>query len=633
MSFEIKTQFVSNFENEILNNIFIEKESQLNNQNCFISWKDIESKTPNKILCVAGESLSPDMISYCKKNAIDGMRVYVLLGDSEKNQNVAKELAGHCLVRTGVSQEGSILIFDGNTNKSEVFYNPENNFKGIFLNGKDYADEIYQTFCHLFWMKAIHEFNTQGKEAIEVSSKSCPIENIMLTDSYITQTKDISSYLENTQSDFLFHSNSLSLVEQFEIKKINRVYFNDSDKPTDIDSVCSLAEEAFVFPSDNKFNLISSSRINLILPNYVELSKTNWLIKSENLCDEILANLNCNWELKKEIKIKNLKIDSSIRFPEKIDQEICVSEQIFQNKQIDTESFQQYIDLRNTDSSMLEQKLKDIFPNYFKLNRNLISHNVLYSVSIYPPNLPSDAKEDILVGLWETIQERWNKHLTGLESKISNHEKNLSGWAGNINFLKQLKLGQSQKFKEYRERIERLKCLLGKLSPGERNQKYDEYRKLNQDIVDSIKKCDEEKKKAEEHSKLDKEIEEKEERKKGIEASILMEEERKPKNVQKKLEQLNKTKNQLEAELESLRNKKNSRSISSNEEFGKILGIKEETIKFEFPPEYLPMSDTKLYSSDGKRYLVLTSLENLDIIEKDAERLKAEMCIIGEKNA
>jgi len=636
MSFEIKTQFVSNFENETLSNIFVETENKLNILNKFISWVDIETKTPERILCVASDSLPPDMISYCKKNAKEGIHVYVLLGDLKENQSVAKELAGLCLVRTGVSQTGSVLIFDGNTNKSEVFYNPENNFKGKFLNGKDYVDEIYQTFCHLFWIKATHEFNSQGKEAIEVSSKGCPIENIILNDSYITQIKDISSYFENIQPNFLFHSNSISLVEQFGIKKVNQFYLNclSDDKMMNVDSVCQLAEGVFLLHSDNKFNMISSTHINLFLPTQVELPKTNWLIKSEKLCNEILSNLNYNWELRKKIKIKNLKTDSSIRFPDKLNKKIYVSEQISQNKLIYTESFQQYIDLKNIDNPILEQKLQDTFPNYFKLDRNLISHNVLYSVSIYPPKLPSDAKEDILVSSWETIQEKWNKQIVGLESKINTHEKNLSGWAENINsFLKQLKLGQSQKFREYRERIEKLKCLLGKLSPGERNQIYDEYRKLSQDIDGSIKKCDEEKRKAEENLKLDKKIEENEEKKKGIETSILMEEEREFKRDQKKLEHLSKTKKQLEAELKSLRNKKNSISISSNEEFGKILGVKEEMIKFEFPDEYLPISNTKLYSSGGKRYLVLTSLENLNIIEKDAERLKAEMCIIGEKNA
>jgi hypothetical protein len=634
MSFEIKINFELSQEGRQLENVYVktEKSEAFQSKNAlFIPLENIP--TPAKFICVSSNSLSSEMIQFCERQAKSGVNVYILLGNLDKSKSDATRVAGACLVRTGVSQHGSIILLDGNLTQPQLYYSPIDDFESLsFIQSDESAIPIYETFCYGFWEKATHEYR---KQMGETQTKKKSLEgNIHLSSLYSIQSTSIKEDLNSPdltlflQSDCLDSLNSL-IQERNDIKKI---HFNlkSESKSVDIESFSKRAETSFLMEAQKlKFNLISNSQNCFILPHsYNETENINWILFDKKTYQTVSQNLNKEYEFKKKIEIRNLERNSDIRFADEVTKKYSVHDAELQNQTIYAKTIDEYLEIKTKNSEEQRDFLMLHHKEKFTLNRDLISHSIPYRISLYPPQLPSNSKNDPLTDEWKKNQDDWVRKLEGLEKKIETNNKNVSGWNKPIaEKLSKFILGSNQGMNQYKDEIKELKQIeLGKLPPGLRDQKIKQFQNLNSNVSKHIDDTDAQKKRAESEMAREKEVEALKEKIESMSLKISQEKD------SEKIEQLKKQRTGFEEDLEK-KKQSNSKISSSDKEFQSQLGITDsaQPVKLlDFPSEYLPISNSELYVKDNSRYLLIKSLEKIDDVKKDAERLKAQICLKGE---
>ena len=260
-----------------------------------------------------------------------------------------------------------------------------------------------------------------------------------------------------------------------------------------------------------------------------------------------------------------------------------------------------------------------------EFNRDRLALEINYTIEIRPPALPPGVKRDDLESQWKSVQEKWEELLTKLERNIAENEEGKRKWGQKIrDHLSQLIIGQDQKINEYRKEINDLRSTkLGQTSRGVREQKWEKFLELNKNVARLVKRTGEERKLAEEFLKWKAEEE-------NLNRKLAEFQDRFSKESdEKKREDFGK---QIERLKEDVTKHKNNPPKSASEDisdqFEKVLGIteKEHPKKLSYPSEDLP-SEGSLYRDINDRYLAITSLERIDLVKKDAERLNAKICV------
>ncbi|HIE01890.1 MAG TPA: hypothetical protein EYP59_16670 [Thiotrichaceae bacterium] len=87
------------------------------------------------------------------------VRVYLLLGKPEESEEAIRLLSGHCLIRTGVKQAGSLLMADNRQGLvlSRSLDGELQTTAGLRLVSTQQTDS-YHYFCRLFWNQAKQEY-------------------------------------------------------------------------------------------------------------------------------------------------------------------------------------------------------------------------------------------------------------------------------------------------------------------------------------------------------------------------------------------------------------------------------------------------------------------------------------------
>lgn len=71
-------------------------------------------------LMIACEQLKDEsLIQAIKEQAEKGIRIYLLLGEKNANKVAIDVLSGRCLIRTGVSQKGALMVVDHTTTQAQ----------------------------------------------------------------------------------------------------------------------------------------------------------------------------------------------------------------------------------------------------------------------------------------------------------------------------------------------------------------------------------------------------------------------------------------------------------------------------------------------------------------------------------
>ena len=607
------------------------------NSSSHISTTPFEGTDDGNVICVAVDRLEETQINYCRKQADLGKRVYLLLGDKEKNKPAIERLAGKCLIRTGVLQYGALLLQNGNSSNAKGWVYPTDIMADATKveTGREATTSLYQTFCYLFWKKATHEFFSQNTQPKELNPNNNPVMEIQIDEPYARPGK----LFESVQEDIKRETDPVDIVSDMKNcgwisevlrseKQCRKLIFtlkNESKKLPDVENICKKAMEVSISEHNElgRHNLICSRKI-FYLPKDVNNEGVNWVSfeKSDNGERDIISSLPLHWKLNKTCTIGDLKAGDIIRFANQPSYPYEVQAKIKDKLGVvSTDTIDDFL------AKSPEQLCRE--RNLLQFSRDKLAHEIEYDVEIRPPMLPSGAKRDELEIQWEKVQNEWENKLRKLEKDIAENEESKSKWGSHIRqHLSRFIAGQDQKISEYRSQITDLKHIqLGTASRGEREQDWEKYLDLHKNIVNLVKKTKEEKKFAEEIMKWEKEEENIKRKLAGYEEKISKEtDEKNQKNLEKDRERANED---LKAHQTS---RPKSASEGSSSHFGKVIGLPANEIptKLSYPSEDLPLSGSPLYRNEHMRYLVITDLANLSQVKKDADILKAKICVKGD---
>lgn len=627
---EVKREnFVVSQKDIQLKNIFLQK-NIMNNSFSFFGFNEKPDFDSATVICVATKVLGEEDVEYFSGLSRLGKRIYILLGDQNNKSNKAaiKRLAGHCLIRTGVSQSGSIVITDPNTAEETGWIYATNKIasedRSVVKSNQKSVEWLFQTFCYLFWKMATHEFFTQDKEPKEIRTETNPVMEILTDQPYCKPNM----FYESLSEDF---SDLISLDIITSIKNsqwINEILPEDricqnigfilsnenSDEEHDITEFCDKASNGFIIESSNSKihnSIIKNNNSIYLIPNNPVKEEVNWSYVTDDTKYGMM-NYPHNWELKKSEVIGNLQENSKIRFSERpgIIYDINAQEEVNLGS-IESDTIEEFC---KESRIICEEK------GLIQFNRNKPAHKIIYSIEIHPPYLPNNVHSEYLG--WDTFQNQWESKLQNLDIKIKKHNDEKLSWKKSVMSRIQ---GKEQKLFECQDKISKLRDFtFADKSPGLRIQKESEYQELckNIDILIS-------------DSLAEKKLFETEENWKNKEQDIRI-------NLGKKNEQLknekdekkkSSIKNDIERLTEDLERHHKIKPIkaveNTSDDLGKILKVKDKDQKntsFQYPKEELPTSGL-LFANEKGRYLAINSLDNLEKAKIEAQRLNAKICV------
>lgn len=624
-----KEQFVISQKDRELQNIFMKKNIGDDNF-CFKERPDFQSA---EVICIAANELGSEEVEKLAYLSKLGKRIYILLGDqnNKANQAAIKRLAGYCLIRTGVTQSGSVILTNPNTaNKNgwicatETIFSEESST--VKANQKT-VDWLFQTFCYLFWKRATYEFFSQDKEKREIRPETNPVMEIFTDQPYCKP-----NMLYDSISEDLEYAISLDIVTSIkntcwihgilpENKKCRNICFllshNDYDDKPDITEFCNKTSNGFIteLPNEEIHNsIIKNNNFAYLIPNYPIKEEVNWSCIDEGTKYNI-SYYPHNWELKKSEDVGDLQINDKIRFAD--------DPGVIYNMKARSE-----VTLDQINATTIDEFCKDPIKlceekGLIQFDRDRLAYDISYSIEIHPPYLPKNAKRECLG--WDTFQKQWTKNLENLDSRINKHIKEKSNWKKSVIARIQ---GKEQKLVECQKNISRLRSVtFHDKSPGSRKQYESDYHELCKNIDDLISESLDEK------ILVDMEENWKNKEQEIIQNRNKKNEQLKNEKDEKKISKLNKDMERLAEDLERHQKNKPKRGIeTSTDDFGKILKTTDNDRKdTSFPPypnEELPSSGIGiLFSNERGRYLTIDSLDNLEKSKSEAARLHAKICV------
>lgn len=613
-------KFTISQNDQMLKNIFIQTKQVNSEKQCIIP--DIDSGT---IICIAADCLSIDDVRKLGQLEHE-KRIYILLGDADnpRNRDAIKHLAGNCLIRTGVTQSGTLVLIDGNTSQSRAWIYPSDGFTGelgIETTSSE-SERLYQTFCYLFWKKTVFEYYSNNKEPRDIQSETNPIIEIStdlpcslpgeLDPFIIVETEDCNTVDIITPAENCDWMNRMFSQR----KEYGKVIFTLSKErqPQNLEAFCLHSRRAYLSEQTGR-NMSVVRRGNdekeYYLPENPSADKTNWIYVCEKTSNAF-TDYPQHWTLNKNCAIKDLQTNLQIRFADQPGKIITIANTLQINLgDIHTDTMDNFC--QNTRDICEEKGLMDF-------RRDRIAHDILYSVVIHPPYLPNSTKPEYLG--WDTFQKNWIDTLQIMKEKIVKHKKEKSVWNSIIKGRLQ---GKEHMFDECMEEINKLyKFDFTHASPSFRKENLERHtmlwNKIEQLILDSRK----EKKLVDGQEEWDKETDNIQE---DIDKLKLSLEKEKNEDDMKRIKEKIDRKETDKAKHQEQRPKSASDTMSDS--FGKVAGIIEGEGKppvFTLPKEDLPKEGFLLYREATHRYLVISSIDELHDAKIDAKRLNAKIC-------
>ena len=606
-----QVDFARDYGNHTMDEIFIEADEK-GKVAPFIPLSDILTEINGGAVCISANSCT-DMIAneICGDLNHKEVRQYVLLSDKKS----AKRILGKKYVRIlTVPQNGMILVHTLNKKVRTWLFSDASSQSGFEVSG----DDIYKSFCNLFWSKKIDcEFRGDDVERdpdspltqdISVDDRcSMPGQATDVVDRY---NQDL--YLQDIKSDV-----SADRFDNLHVAEMSGV-----------ERVCLAATgsaELFDKGDVSGFSLVGDGKAGYLLPGHIDSNAVNWSVPLNNKTYAVITGaFGCTWEYVKTTKLKET-VGKKIRYADTFASRIsiepvatiekdyrCESVEEYQNKSVIEKSFMETMDESRPAASRIE-----------------------YHVTALPPMVPPNSKKDNLHTEWDNCTNEWVTVLEGLKADCGKYYNMMSSLGGKTatsfgnrkdDICKELdKLAQSK---------------IGIMSKPRRDQTVESYK-------DVCNKCEGFRADCDNAIQEQKFIKEQKIRIQNLEGDITKLEE-KIKGSEKNIEELesskakDKTINKAKEDLDRLRNNLAVKHNDLDKEKSKIFKYEENALhsgnrivakSFSFPSEELPVYEAALlHTSDGVRYISIPDSSDESclsdgVLLQDAQRLKAKLVV------
>lgn len=463
-------------------------------------------------LLIASEHIKEEALIQALKNKADsGVRIYLLLGDKQKNQSAIDTLSGRCLVRTGISQQGALVLVDHMTIAS----------KGLLLMGQqalttvneeDWAvmlepqqiDDSFRSFCKLFWESTDAEYLQQNQSQQKVNH---PDGNVVTNHSH-QLCGSLKECLQGSLNNIVAASR-----DNFEVEDDSYQLLLASDAQ----NIAQIARPGVALTDKHIPTLLMSTDGNWLLPDKPDFNSVNWCLKLSDAQSAVVvsayntAMLEAAWQYQPELTMGELSDKQALRFADQPDLvRIVEKSRNLTLNEINTDTIESF--LNDSAQALASEKID--------WQRDFMGHQIDYQVTIHPPYCSSQAKKDSLYSDWKNSEDNWQNKLSSLTEKQKTIDESQEGISERFRgFVKSFLLGQGQSSKklnqelnflqqwsvtqatpaervEYKKRLESLQLNIMQrdkdtaitLDKAEKNYQWDKKQKVLQDELEKSKK-------------------------------------------------------------------------------------------------------------------------------------------------
>ena len=435
--------------------------------------KEEISKSSLTLLIATDQLRNQQLIQALKEKADLGIRIYLMLGDENNNKLAIDTLSGRCLVRTGVSQKGALLIRDHSTNNAEgvlvmnhkLFTNSEEQSWAIKLDTLQIEDS-FRSFCKLFWESSQNEYLLQNQAKPQTTH---PDGNIVTNHSH-----QLNGTLMGCLSDTLKDLQGASRAD-FGATGNEHLLLLETNSPN-IEARQGMALSDTTIPT-----LLLSEQGDWLLPDSTDFNASNWCLRlsaqqSEQLAITYENAINdASWQYKSTIRLDEFADQETLRFAEEpsVIQEVK-SHRCKELQPISTQSI----------DSFFTDEVELLAQPQIGWQGDFLAHQIDYNVLIHPPYCPQNATLDAVYAEWNKTEQDWQERLSNLEEQQQRIDKEQANIADKFkDLLKGFLLGQGQKVKKLNQELQILKqWSVTQASPAEREQNRKRLEALNDSV-------------------------------------------------------------------------------------------------------------------------------------------------------
>ena len=516
-------EFSKSYADELLENVFVLKNAQAEYSTQFADdgfqvgntyeWlRDVDTLDIKYSLIIATNMLTNDKIIGNLQNlASKGVNIFLLLADNVANKKCLEALSGCCCIRISMQQSGMLIIADHEHPKncwgkiySQNFSDDDFGYSMVLEHKQ--VEDYYRLFCYLFWHKASDEYLTDKRQSCNNSSigmidtvhKHIMPENLV---SHLknSMTKDgvYSFNLKNNKAPMLWQLLDTQIMD-FENHEL--LLSLEQMQSAIAEQLISQAGQIKLFDQPLLPQILFAEKDSWLLPLNIDKKAVNWALKLTENQKQSLENYqftlqnSLHWKLYRQLEVRD--IQSPLRFSDNIENAIECKKLI--HRDLGNIECNNYDDFEH-------KKAEDIVAEkgLINFNRNLLSQNTLFKVTINPPLLPKNASLDSLHKQWQTVQNKWLAELENLKFRQANIEKSKEGLAESIkrymvSFLKE----HINKKTIFEKKLNELTAVdLPKLSPFSRQKMLTSVNELAKKLAESKENLAEEKDKVEQIKK------------------------------------------------------------------------------------------------------------------------------------
>ncbi len=461
-------------------------------------------------LLIACEQLKDEsLIQAIKEQAEKGIRIYLLLGEKNANKVAIDVLSGRCLIRTGVSQKGALMLMDHTTTQAQGWLlmsgqplvSADQPAWGIQLE-RQQIDDSFRSFCKLFWDLSNEEYLRQNQQQ---SSVQHPDGEVVTNHSH-QLCGTLNDWLSDTlkQLQAATHSSFSASGDGWRLL----LGLQSGDIKNKARTGVALTESRI--PS-----LLLSNDGNWLLPDETDFAVANWCLKLspqqskklEQAYDQAFEE--AAWQYQDDTLISECSDQQRLRFAEQPGSE-CVVENV---REIELED----ISTQSIDS-FLNDDAEQLASGGTGWQRSQLAHFIDYNVVVHPPYCPESAKPDALYQAWKNSEQDWQQRLELLNIAQSKIDQQQASIADKLRgFIKGFLLGQGQSMKSLNLEIDTLKnWSVTSATPAEREQHrqrleslQDQIRKRGADTEQELEKAKQNESWEQKRSSLQKEVDDK----------------------------------------------------------------------------------------------------------------------------
>lgn len=371
------------------------------------------------ILLVATPRLEDHaFIQTLQERADAGVRIYLLLGREVDNKFAIEALAGRCLIRTGLAQNGTLILKNSMLNTAD----------GILLSSgfsdssywmrltPGQQDDYFRIFCYLFWEEARDEHIQQnGKPKKAVKN---PLGRIDLNH----QDPMANKLLDNLQLSWSNMSQgSLSgIFSQIDLDRWPQascgVLLSELQQ-MNVERGIKLCQKVFRLALTEYSGLPqilqADDQQHWMLPQSAKADRVNWCLRlSRAQSLEVIPHLEhwqqqARWQHHRQLSVSD--ITDSVRFVDQLEKKYqCQPLRTIELDPVQTRTFGEFLD----------GDTRELVDQQIQLRRDRLAQKIEFTVAIHPPYCPHKASDDPLHDFWNGIQRRWVDQIESLATVL-----------------------------------------------------------------------------------------------------------------------------------------------------------------------------------------------------------------------